>query len=394
MESTPVDFGNTQVAYALKSNDELKLAKLMFSILQRPAISSMGRTLLKFGVKAKLPINAPVKATLYKHFIGGDSIKNTLALAKRMKALNVYSILDYSLEGIEAESEFDKAVDEFLENVEVAHLNAEVPFSVFKPSAIATHRILAKVTGHAQLNEREKVEYERVRQRFHKIFGRAAELGVKVMIDAEESWIQGAIDDLADEMMDHYNTRQTIALNTFQMYRKDRLDFLKRSYARCAEKGVRMGAKLVRGAYMEKERERAYQMEYPSPINDTKKDSDLTYDAAVQYCLENLDSGDVFIGTHNQNSVTLATIAMRELGIATNDERVWFSQLYGMCDHISFNLGKEQYNVAKYIPYGPVKAVIPYLMRRADENSSVAGQAVEELKLINTEMKRRNRGGK
>lgn len=394
MESNPVNFNDTQVAYALKSNQELKLAKFMFSVLQRPAISSLGRSLLKFGVKARLPINGAVKATLYKHFIGGESIQNTLPLTKRMAALNVYSILDYSLEGIESEKEFDKAVNEFLENVVVSHQNEEIPFSVFKPSAIATHRILAKVTSNESLSSTEKEEFERVRQRFHKIFSKASELGVKVMIDAEESWIQGAIDQLAEEMMDDYNRNQVIALNTFQMYRKDRLDFLRSSYERCTAKGVKMGAKLVRGAYMEKERERAYQLEYESPINNTKADSDKLYNAGVTYCIDNLESGEVFIGTHNQHSVLQAAAYMKELGLEPDDSRVWFSQLYGMCDHISFNLGKERYNVAKYIPYGPLKAVIPYLMRRADENSSVAGQAIEELRLINTELNRRGSGSK
>ena len=394
MESSSVNFRDTEVAYALKSNSELKLAKFMFSVLQRPAISSLGRSLLKFGIKARLPINAPVKATLYKHFIGGESIQKTLPLMKRMGSVNVYSILDYSLEGIVSEAEFDKAVDEFLENVEVSHKHKEIPFSVFKPSAIATHRILERVTAGKALSANESDEFERVRARFHKIFRRAAELGVKVMVDAEESWIQGAIDQLTDEMMHNYNGDQVIALNTFQMYRKDRLDFLKSSFERCKSKGVKLGAKLVRGAYMEKERERAQELGYDSPINDSKAATDAMYNAAMTHCLEHLSSCEVFIGTHNERSVAKGVDTMHDLGLEPNDPRVWFSQLYGMCDHLTYNLGKGDYNVAKYIPYGPIKAVIPYLMRRADENSSVAGQAVEELKLIDIEMKRRSSGSK
>lgn len=389
MDVSPINFEDTETAYALKSKSELKLARFLFSVLQKPALSNLGRSLLKFGIKAHLPIKAPVKATLYKHFIGGESIQKTLPLMQRMEALNVYSILDYSLEGIESEAEFDRALNEFLANVETAANNEAIPFSVFKPSAIATHSILEKVSLGKDLSTQETEEYERVRARFHTIFKRASELKVRVMVDAEESWIQKAIDDLTVEMMEAYNQDQVIAMNTFQLYRKDRLDYLKDCMAWAQEKGVKLGAKLVRGAYMEKERARAEEMGYESPINNTKADTDVMYDKGTLFCLDHLAHCEVFIGTHNEQTVQMAVEYIQKNGIDTEDDRIWFAQLYGMCDYLSFNLGSSKYNVAKYIPYGPVSAVIPYLVRRADENSSVAGQAVKELGLINKELKRR-----
>ncbi|MFY0672711.1 MAG: proline dehydrogenase family protein [Bacteroidia bacterium] len=389
MEFTPIDFENTEIAYALKTKKELKLAKMLFSVLQSPGLSNLGRHLLKFGVSARLPINGAVKATLYKHFIGGESNEKTIPLMKKLAKYNVGSILDYSLEGIDSEAEYDKAVEEFLSNVEVASKNEEIPYSVFKPSAIAHHNIMEKVSSKEDLNQNEMAEFERVRARFHTIFKKANELGVRVMVDAEESWIQPAIDMLTDEMMDHYNKQRVIALNTFQLYRKDRYDYLVSSFDRCKQKGIKMGAKLVRGAYMEKERERAAEKGYESPINNTKAATDKMYNDGILYCLEHIEEGEVFIGTHNEHSIALAVEFIRENHISTNDDRIWFSQLYGMCDYLSFNLGANDFNVSKYIPYGPVKAVIPYLVRRADENSSVAGQAAKELVLINSELKRR-----
>lgn len=389
MEVSPINFEDTETAYALKSKSELKLARFLFSVLQKPALSNLGRALLKFGIKAHLPIKAPVKATLYKHFIGGESIERTLPLMKRMEALNVYSVLDYSLEGIESEVEFDRALDEFLANVETAAVNKAIPFSVFKPSAIATHRILEKVSLGNTLTVAEQEEFDRVKTRFHKIFKRAHELKVRVMVDAEESWIQKAIDEITLEMMGQYNGEQVIAMNTFQLYRKDRLAYLQECMAWAKEKGVKLGAKLVRGAYMEKERARAEEMGYESPINNTKEDTDVMYNKSALLCLDNLAHCEVFIGTHNEQSVQMAVEYLQKKGIDATDDRVWFAQLYGMCDYLSFNLGSRTYNVAKYIPYGPVSAVIPYLVRRADENSSVAGQAVKELGLINKELKRR-----
>ncbi|MCB0737940.1 MAG: proline dehydrogenase family protein [Bacteroidetes bacterium] len=389
MSNKTIDFSNTETAYSIKSNSELKLAQVMFSVLQSKALSQAGRGLLKFSINAHLPVKGIIKATLFKHFIGGESINDTKKVMERLAEFNVHSILDYSLEGIEKEADFDAAVEEFKANVMVAAEREEVPFSVFKPSAIATHKILEKVTAGANLSEAETAEFERVRNRFHAIFKLAHQKGVRVMIDAEESWIQGAIDQLAEEMMIAYNKEQVIAMNTFQMYRHDRLNYLKQSYQKAQENGVKLGAKLVRGAYMEKERERAEEKGYPSPINATKQDSDNSYNSGVEFCLNHIDNLELFIGTHNEKSVQLAVNEMTKLGLDANDSRVWFSQLYGMCDHITFNIAKHGYNVAKYVPYGPVKAVIPYLLRRADENSSVAGQAAYELQLLKSELKRR-----
>ena len=389
MNKVIIDFEDTQTAYQLKTTNELQLAKTLFSVLQSKSLSKLGRNLLKFSIDAHLPVDAAIKATLFKQFIGGNSIQDTQKLIAKLGQYNVGSILDYSLEGINTEAEFDKAVDEFIANVKVAANNKDVPFSVFKPSAIASHKILGKVSDGSNLSSAEKEEYQRVRNRFTTIFKAASQLNVTVMIDAEESWIQKAIDDLALEMMQQYNKQKVIAMNTFQMYRHDRLEYLKQLMDLAKKEGFVLGVKLVRGAYMEKERERAYQMGYESPINKDKAATDAAYDAAVFYCLNNIHLNEVFIGTHNENSVAKAAQLMSDLKIEPNDNRVWFSQLYGMCDYITFNLGAKQYNVAKYIPYGPVKAVIPYLVRRADENSSVTGQAAKELGLIKKELKRR-----
>ena len=294
MEYTPIDFENTEVAYALKTKKGLKLAKTLFSVSQSPGLSNMGRHLLKFGISARLPVNGTVKATLYKHFIRGESNEKTIPLMKKLAKYNVGSILDYSLEGIDSEAEYDKAVEEFLSNVEVASQNEEIPYSVSKPSAIAHHNIMEKVSAKAELNQNETAEFDRVRARFHSIFKKAQELEVRVMVDAEESWIQPAIDMLTNEMMDHYNKERVIALNTFQLYRKDRYDYLVSSFKRCKANGIKMRAKLVRGAYMEKERERAAEMGYESPINETKAATNKMYNDGMLYCLEHIDQGEVF----------------------------------------------------------------------------------------------------
>ncbi|MBI3142581.1 MAG: proline dehydrogenase family protein [Bacteroidetes bacterium] len=384
-----VDFNNTLVAYAAKDKGELKLARLLFSVLQKPGISRLGRGMLKFALATRLPIQRAVKATLYRQFIGGESIADTLPLMEKLSNYSVRSILDYSIEGMEREEEFDRATQEFLHNVEVGSKHKDVPFSVFKPSGIATHRILEKISSGAPLTESDRAEFERVHGRFLKIFTKASQLGVRVMVDAEESWIQQAIDDLTDEMMDRFNKERVIAMNTFQLYRKDRLDYMIKSYERCRATGIYMGAKLVRGAYLEKERERALEKGYESPVHHTKADTDRMFNDATRYCLDHLDQGEVFVGTHNEETISLALAHMQAKGIKPNDDRVWFSQLYGMSDYLTFNLGHAGYHVAKYIPYGPVSTVIPYLVRRADENSSVAGQAKKELALLNAELQRR-----
>lgn len=384
-----INFEDTQTAYALKNDDELKLAQYMFKMLQSKVLSDTGRSLLKFSVAARLPVNGLIKKTLYRHFVGGDSIPSTIPLMKRLGAHKVASILDYSLEGIQDERMFDRAVGEFLANVEEASQHQEVPFSVFKPSAIARGRLLEKLSAKVDLTPIEQEEYERVHRRFQMLFERAFQLKVRVLVDAEDSWTQAAIDDLTNEMIRTYNRDEIIAVNTFQMYRHDRLDYLRHCFEWAREDGVKMGVKLVRGAYMEKERERADKMGYPSPIYATKEDTDKAFDDAVQLCLDNLDHCELFIGTHNEYSIQKAVDYMERRKIEKDDPRVWFSQLYGMCDYLTFNLAEDGYNVAKYIPYGPVKAVVPYLMRRADENSSVAGQARKELRLIESELLRR-----
>lgn len=388
-ERQALDFSNTEIAYKYKSLADLKQAEWMFKMLNAPVIGTLGKSFLKFAVNVGLPVKGAIKATLYKHFVGGETLEDCLPQVEKLARFNVKSILDYSVEGTESEADHKKAVDELVRNIKFASQHKEIPFAVFKPTGFASTPILEKVSNNIPLNAEEEKEFARIKERFELLAKTAYDQNVQLMIDAEETWIQKAIDDIAEELMAKYNREQVIIINTLQMYRKDRLAFLKNSYAIAQQKGYKLGIKFVRGAYMEKERKRAAEKGYPSPIQDTKEDSDRDFDAAVTFCLERINDIFTFIGTHNEKSSMLGANWLAEKGLPLNHPHVWFSQLYGMSDHISFNLGAQGYNVVKYIPYGPVASVTPYLIRRADENSSMAGQAGREMSLIRQEIERR-----
>lgn len=382
-------FDNTEVAFKYRSNKELKSAQYLFATMSSQAVTSLGMTLTKWAISWKLPIDGLVKKTIFKQFCGGETMQEAAQTSEMLAPYNVGVILDYGVEGKEGEHEFDAAVPEFVKAIEYAASKKNIPFISIKVTGFARFSLLEKVHLGTTLTEGEEAEWQRVQKRIDAICEAAHRTGVMVLVDAEETWIQKPVNILAEMMMERYNKDKAIVFNTYQLYTTAALPYLKVSFDDAKQRGYILGAKLVRGAYMEKERERGIKMGYPSPIQPSKAATDKDYDAAVLFCLQRLDDLAVFIGTHNEKSCYEAAKYMHEHSIPADTERVWFSQLYGMSDNISFNLADSKYNVAKYLPYGPVKDVLPYLMRRAQENTSVAGQTGRELSLINKELKRR-----
>ncbi|GAA4466796.1 proline dehydrogenase family protein [Nemorincola caseinilytica] len=383
------EFNNTEIAFRYRNNEELKKARFLFSSMGSQALTSVGMALTKFAISWNLPVKGLIKSTLFDQFCGGETMEEAGKTAAMLGKYGVGTILDYGVEGKESEEDFDKAVPEFIKAIKYAAANKNIPFISIKVTGFAYFAMLEKVHAGVPLSDSGKAAWDRVYKRIDAICAAAAEAGIMVLVDAEESWIQKPVDELTDAMMEKYNRARAVVFNTFQLYRHDRLEFLKVSHQRAKDKGYILGAKLVRGAYMEKERARAVEKGYPSPIQPSKEATDKDYDEAVHYCLEHLHEVAVFIGTHNEASCMKAAQYMDSHSIAAGSDRVYFSQLYGMSDNISFNLAGSGYNVAKYLPYGPVKDVVPYLMRRAQENTSVAGQTGRELSLINQEIKRR-----
>ena len=382
-------FDNTEIAFEYRSNKELKRAQFLFSSMSSPLLTKVGMTLTKWAMDWHLPIKGLIKYTIFEQFCGGETMEEAAHTAALLEKYNVGVILDYGVEGKEGEAEFDMAVPEFIKAIQYAASQKNIPFISVKITGFSRFALLEKIHSGATLTPAENEEWQRVYNRIDRICSAAFDASIMVLIDAEESWIQQPVDDLTDAMMERYNKTKVTVFNTFQMYRHDRLVFLKESHSNALAKGYILGAKLVRGAYMEKERNRAASMGYPSPIQPGKEATDKDYDEAVLYCLQHLDKIALFIGTHNEKSCLLAAEYMEGHNIPANHPHVYFSQLYGMSDNISFNLANSGYHVAKYLPYGPVKDVIPYLMRRAQENTSVAGQTSRELSLIRKEIKRR-----
>jgi len=382
-------FDNTEVAFQYRSNSELKRARFLFSSMGSPMLTSIGMKLTQFAISWKLPIKSLIKHTLFDQFCGGETMDEAAATAAVIAKYGVGTILDYGVEGKESEEDFDKAVPEFIKAIKYAAANKNIPFISIKITGFAHFALLEKIHAQEKLTADEQAAWQRVYGRIDNICKAAADNNIMVLVDAEESWIQQPVDDLTDAMMEKYNKAKAIVYNTFQLYRHDRLEFLKASFPVATAKGYILGAKLVRGAYMEKERARAAEKGYPSPIQPDKEATDKDYDEAVLFCLQHLDHIALFVGTHNEASCLKAAKYMLDNKIAATTDRVYFSQLYGMSDNMSFNLAHEGYHVAKYLPYGPVQDVLPYLMRRAQENTSVAGQTGRELLLINKEIKRR-----
>lgn len=391
------DFSNTEVAFRSRSHAELWRALGLFKVINVPILVKAGGPVLTAGFKLKLPLSPLVRWTVFRQFCGGESLEECRETIARMAKDGVESILDYGLEGEKSESGFDAATEEILRTAEEARKTSHIPFVVFKMTAVARMELLEKLNSshaHSSLSQNEQHEWSRVLARVDRICDAANKCGKPVMIDAEETWIQNTVDQVVEVQMKKRNTgNQALVYTTAQMYRVDRLDYLKALAAKAEREGWTLGVKLVRGAYMEKERARAERDGKPSPIQHDKEATDHAYDAAVAFFVENTYPIWVCVGSHNENSCMKAA----ELILAKSKQnpgladRFWFSQLLGMSDHLTYNLANAGFNVAKYVPYGPVQAVLPYLIRRAQENTSVAGQSSRELTLITKELERRKK---
>ncbi|MFN3666146.1 MAG: proline dehydrogenase family protein [Sediminibacterium sp.] len=390
-----ISFDNTQNAFAYKSDKELKSAKLLFSSMGYPWFVQLGTRLTPFIMKTGLPVHGIIRKTIFKQFVGGETLEETAGVGATLGKYGVQVILDYGVEGKEGEESFDHATEEFIRVINYAATQSNIPFISIKITGLARFALLQTLNEAPRLrsgihdHEVEIDEWDRVRERMYAICEIAADKGIGVLVDAEESWIQDPIDRLTMEMMEAFNKKKVVVYNTIQLYRHDRLHFLKLSHQIAVEKGFLLGVKLVRGAYMEKERARAKEKGYLSPIQPDKSASDRDYDLAVRYTIDHIDQIAVIVASHNETSNLLAAELLDQKGLAHNHPHIHFSQLYGMSDNITFNLAKEGFSVSKYLPFGPIRDVIPYLMRRAQENSSVSGQTGRELSLIKRELARR-----
>ncbi|HVE59723.1 MAG TPA: proline dehydrogenase family protein [Pyrinomonadaceae bacterium] len=389
MSEFKLDFQDTQTAFADKTTSELKEKHRLFKMMGSPSLVNFGTKMTNFALSIGLPVSGLIKYTVFEQFCGGETIEECQKTIEKLGRSHIGTILDYSVEGKSEEEDFEHTKDEIILTIKRANEDPNIPFAVFKVSGIAPYGTLEKVSAGVELPEKSKLKWERIQTRVNEICEYAHSLDQPVFIDAEETWIQNAIDLMAERMMEKYNTEKAIVFTTIQLYRADGLVFLKSSHEKAKEKGYVYAVKLVRGAYMEKERARAEEMGYPSPIQPDKSATDRDYDEAVDYCLDNLDSIAFVAGTHNEKSVQLLAQKMEKKKIPHDHPHVFFSQLYGMSDNLSYVLAKNGYNVSKYVPYGPVKDAVPYLTRRAQENTSVQGMMSRELEMIDKELNRR-----
>jgi len=386
---TTVSFEDTAVAFQYKTDAAMRKANFIFSLVNHPWVSAVATGSAKLALKLHLPIEGLIRKTVFDHFCGGENIEDAEPASANLAHFGVKTILDYSVEGEKTEAGFDATMEETLRTIEKAHQSKNIPFSVFKVTGLAATDLLEKVQKKLILTPEEHKSFELARHRVDNICRQAHALGVPVLIDAEETWIQDTIDQLAYEMMEKYNREKAIVFNTYQLYRTASFQQLQTAYENALRHHYYLGAKLVRGAYMEKERARAEALGYASPIQPDQEATDKAFNDALAFCVTHRTYISTMCGSHNEYSNHYLTHLMIAENIAPNDPRIWFAQLYGMSDTISFNLAKAGYNVAKYMPYGPVRAVMPYLLRRAAENTSVAGQSSRELMHIRTELKRR-----
>lgn len=385
-----ISFDNTEIAFSYKSDKELKRAYTMFKLVGKSWLVQWGKKMVPIAFKLRLPINGLIKSTIFKQFCGGETIDDCDQTIQTLFDNKVGTILDYSVEGKTEEVDFDATRDEIMATIEKAKGNKAIPFAVFKVTGLSRHALLEKLNDiNAEPTVLERAEFARVVDRINDICAHAHQSDCPIFIDAEESWIQNTIDRVVEAMMAKYNKEKCIVYNTLQMYRHDRLEYLRNGISKAKREGYKFGGKLVRGAYMEKERDRAAEMGYPSPIQPDKETCDIDFNEGIRLMVQEIEHCALCCGTHNEESSLLLVDLLEEYGVAKDDKRVYFAQLLGMSDHISFNLAHAGYQVAKYVPYGPVKEVMPYLLRRADENTSVAGQTGRELSLISKEWKRR-----
>jgi len=390
MEIEPaVSFEDTKTAFSYKSDRALGKANFIFTVVNHPLVSALATGAARIALAVRMPVKALIRKTVFEHFCGGETIEESKGVVRILAGFHVGTILDYSVEGAKTDTGFDKTTEEILRTINLAKGNADIPFCVFKPSGIVDASLLEKIQSKVALMPGEQSAYEQMKKRVGRICQYAADNVVRVLIDAEESWLQDPIDQIAVEMMRKHNTSHAIVFNTYQMYRTDMLENLRNDLHDAVKGNYFLGVKLVRGAYMEKEAERAVQHGYPNPIHPVKEETDNAFNKALQFCVENKQRVSFMCGSHNEYSNKFLTVLMGKHGVRPEDKRIWFAQLLGMSDHISFNLARSGYNVAKYVPYGPIEAVMPYLIRRAKENTSVAGQSSRELSLIRKERQRR-----
>jgi len=389
-----LNFENTEIAFANKNDFDLAKSKMLFSIMNSNFLVKWGSVV---GLKAlawNLPIKSLIRKTIFEQFCGGENFDEVTEAAEKLEHYGMQTILDYGLEAKESEADFEHYVSEIKKAIDYAGNNNNIPVVSVKLTGLAPFSLLEQTSAQTNSNENIIAEFSKVIHRMDEICTTAQKNKVSIFIDAEESWIQKAIDDIADIMMERYNKTQILVYNTFQLYRTDRLEFLKKSHKKALAQGYILGAKLVRGAYMEKERQRAEELNYTSPIQVSKANTDKDFNLALEYCIQHLETISCVAATHNEDSCKLYAELIEKNGIDKKHLHCNFSQLYGMSDQISFNLSHSGYNVAKYVPYGPLEDVMPYLIRRAQENTSVAGQTSRELMLINKEIKRRKNNGR
>lgn len=385
-----IHFDNTEVAFRKSSDGDLRRAYWLFRLIGSPGLVKFGKWMTNFALKLRLPMRWAIRPTIFRQFCGGESIQESLKASKKLAGRNVKTILDYSIEGKTDVDDLDATMEEVVRTIKEGENNPDIPFAVFKITGITTFDILEKTNnGLENISPEIQAGYDRLVERLEHICSEASAAQVPIFVDAEESWIQDAIDRLVYEMSVKFNKERAIVYNTIQLYRHDRLEFLRSEIERAKKENFYLGVKLVRGAYMEKERRRAEENGYPSPIQPDKNSTDKDFNAALELVVTEIDQVAFCAGTHNEESSLYLSELLQKHGIDNNDPRAYFAQLLGMSDHISFNLSNEEFMVAKYVPYGPIREVLPYLIRRAEENTSVSGQTSRELSLIMKERRRR-----
>ena len=384
-------FDNTQKAYQLKTNRDLKKAYYLFLLFSSEKLVSIGSSITRLILRMKLPVSYIFKITFFSQFCAGLNKKESLKAVDSLKSYKIISYLHYAVEAVKTEKGMEMSKNHTLETLSFSKENKALPFSVFKATSLGPINLFKKKSSGIALTDSEKNEWKRIELRIDTCCAAAKKIGVKMLIDAEESWIQPAIDEIAESLMEKYNKKTPVIYTTIQMYRKDRMIYMKNLYDKATKRDFKVGIKLVRGAYIEKENLKAYELGKPSPICESKELTDQNFNNGLDYMLSKLNIGSLFMGSHNEQSILRVTEWMSKNKISKNHPHIWFSQLYGMADHISFNLASSGYQVVKYVPYGPVNEVIPYLIRRAEENTSITGQTPRELSLIKKELERRAR---
>ena len=384
-------FDNTQKAYQLKTNRDLKKAYYLFLLFSSKKLVSIGSSITRLIFRMKLPVSYIFKITFFSQFCAGLNKKESLKAIDSLKSYKILSYLHYAVEAVKTEKGMEISKNNTLETLSFSKENTALPFSVFKATSLGPINLFKKKSSGIALTDSEKNEWKRIELRIDTCCAAAKKIGVKMLIDAEESWIQPAIDEIAESLMEKYNKKTPVIYTTLQMYRKDRMIYMKNLYDKATKQDFKVGIKLVRGAYIEKENLKAYELGKPSPICESKELTDQNFNNGLDYMLSKLNIGSLFMGSHNEQSILRVTEWMSKNKISKNHPHIWFSQLYGMADHISFNLASSGYQVVKYVPYGPVNEVIPYLIRRAEENTSITGQTPRELSLIKKELERRAR---